>query len=142
MELKDLQGLIINKLKLLIKKNYKNQKFFCEKFGIADAQLSRYMAGKRVPPLDLLNRIANFSNIDISYFFNDESNSEILDEELFNQVFFFAYNLALENKLEVVGSYFLACYDLISTDVRKNNIDVETSFNNNKKLILKFVTKS
>ena len=137
------QDLVIFKLKKIVKERFANQKAFCQSFGISESQFSAYLKGKNYIGIDLLDRIAKHCEVHISYFFNDESNAEIINYDSFNEIFFLAYNFALENDLEVKGSYFLACYDLIITTMHKESIkDIETAFNESKRLILKFAKNS
>ncbi len=135
------QEILITKLKFIIKQRFKNQKTFCHDFGISESQLSQLLGGKHYIGIELLDRIAKHCSIHISYFFNDDSNASIMDEDLFNKVFVLAYELADEHHLEINGSYFLGCYDMVVNDMIKSKVDYETAFKNNQKLLLKLVKK-
>ena len=132
---------VSKKLKMLIKEQFKTQKIFAKELNVSERTVSQWIQGEYLPNLDFLLTVADHCNIHISYFFNDDSNASILDEELFNKVFILAYELADEHNLEINGSYFLGCYEMVKSDMLKSQTDCETSFKNNEKLLLKLVKK-
>ncbi|MDR0483972.1 MAG: helix-turn-helix domain-containing protein [Alphaproteobacteria bacterium] len=138
----EIQDFIIEKLRLLIKTKYTKQKIFCEKFGIDNAQFSRYLNGKTAISIDLLDKISKFANISMSYFFNDESNLNI-DEDLFNEVVNYAYNFAKEHNVAINGKILLSCYQSTKLYLNDNpNISVENAFNNLKPILLNLMKLS
>ena len=131
--------LVAKKLKTIIKEKFKTQKEFASQFNITERTISNWMIGKNYPNLEFLEQIANHCHLHISYFFTDDSNTNVINQELFNQVFKLAYKFAEEQDIKINGSYFLGCYDLVITAINKEKIDVITAFNNNKPIILKFM---
>jgi transcriptional regulator with XRE-family HTH domain len=139
------QDLLIIKLKKIIKEKFKSQKICAEKVDINEAQIARWMTKKAIPSLEILNRIAEYCNLPVSYFFEDNSlldSHNVIDEDIFNKVFELAYNLAIDKDLEINGAFFLGCYDLVIEAKNKDNSqDVEAIFNTLKPFILKLVKK-
>lgn len=127
------------KLKKLIKQHFKTQKEFAEAVGINKDSLVKWFNKGIMPSLTLLDKIAQHFNIHISYFFTNDSAANIIDAELFNQVFKLAYKFAEENNITINGSYFLGCYDLVIANINKNKVDCETAFNVVKPIILNFM---
>ncbi len=136
-----IKELLPKKLKTLIKEKFKQQKIFAEKIHVGETQVTNWIKGNVIPSVETLEKISDLCDIHISYFFNDASNSEILNEDIFNEVFVLAYNFADENNIEINGSYFLGCYDAVVTTIYKESTSVEEAFNQNKRLILKLVKK-
>lgn len=129
--------LLIKKLKMLIKERFKQQKIFAEKLEVGETQVTNWVKGNVIPSVETLEKISEYCKIHISYFFSDETNANVVDEELFNKVFALAYDLASKHNITISGSYFLGCYDLVVTTMHKDNVDCITAFNNSTALILK-----
>ncbi|MDR2008683.1 MAG: helix-turn-helix domain-containing protein [Alphaproteobacteria bacterium] len=121
----EIQDFVIKKLKLLIKHKYKNQLEFCKEFGINSPQLSRYMVGKTAISIDLLSRIADFSNIHISYFFIDESSPAAIDYDLLDEVISLVDQYAMDNNIKVGSKQYLTIYEAIS-NFKDNNKSIPT----------------
>ncbi|MFL1780859.1 Helix-turn-helix domain protein [Candidatus Hepatincolaceae symbiont of Richtersius coronifer] len=133
--------LFIKKLKKLIKEKFKQQKIFAKELQINEKTVSLWLRGDNLPNLDILFKISEYCKIDISYFFNEDENANIIDPQLFNKVFALVYDLATSYSIEIYGGYFLACYDIITTTMIRENTDYQSAFNKNKALILKIVNK-
>jgi hypothetical protein len=99
-----------------------------------------------IPDPYTLEKIAFKYNLPANYFFlsNNESQDESaeINEDLFNEVFALAYNLASEKGLEINGTYFLGCYSLVQEELQKNSQQKVTElFKNITPYILKLVKK-
>ncbi len=67
---------ILKKIKQIRQNNNITLKELTEKTGLTEGYLSRIENGKKVPPIPTLDRIAQGLNIDISFLFLKESESE------------------------------------------------------------------
>jgi transcriptional regulator with XRE-family HTH domain len=133
--------LVIKKLKAIINKKYKTVKDFSDDFGINSSQMGKYLRGENYIGIEILEKIANHLNIHISYFFTDESSTaDILDTELFDKIFNYAYDFAEKHNLKIKGTYFLGCYQLISETMQRERVTMEEAFEINKRTILRFVS--
>lgn len=56
-----------------------------EKVGVSHAHISKLESGANSPSVDLLEKLATFFNIDISYFFTNESVFKKEESELINE---------------------------------------------------------
>lgn len=133
------QEIITKKIKELIKERFNTQKEFANNFQISERSVSSWMRGKHLPELNFLITLANYCDLHISYFFSEDDNSNSIDQELFNQVFKLAYKFAEANNIEINGSYFLGCYDLVVSTMKKDNLKLEEAFKSCQSLILKFM---
>ncbi len=131
------------KLKRLIKERFKQQKIFAEKLDFNESQVGRWIKGTYLPNLDTLYKIADYCEIDINYFFTDEDSCESIDEELFDEVFYYAYKFADKEKLQIHGKLFLACYQSTRLVLKDNpKMSVEKAFNSVTPILLKLVKSS
>lgn len=137
--MEEAKKLISKKLKSLIKEKFKTQKEFANLFNISDRTVTNWMQGKNYPNVEYLIKLAKHCELHISYFFTEDTTANVINTEDFNLIFKLAYIFADENNIEINGSYFLACYDLVKEASVKENISIEQSFNKNKSIILKFM---
>jgi transcriptional regulator with XRE-family HTH domain len=133
--------IISKKLKKLMKERFGTQKNMAKELSLHEGLLSKWLNGKVMPSLELLQSIVIKCSLPPEYFFVDSEDS--IDEELFDEVFYYAYKLAEENNIEISGKLFLACYQSTKLCLKDNpNISVEKAFNNIKPILLKLVKNS
>jgi transcriptional regulator with XRE-family HTH domain len=89
-------GQKINKLRL--KRNL-TMKELGESLGVSHAHISKLESGINSPSVDLLEKMADYFNIDISYFFEKETDDEIMFErDLSLESLKDKYNLEIDGK--------------------------------------------
>ncbi len=141
----DHNEILAKNLKRLINEKYKTQKNMAEKLDIGENTISFWVNKKTLPELSTLINIAIDCDIPMTYFFESETaadSHEIIEPDLFNEVFALAYEFAGVNNLEINGTFFLGCYDLVVIEFNKDTSQsIESVFNNLKPFILKLVKK-
>ncbi len=118
------KSILSKKLQTLIKVKFKQQKVFAKELNINEGQVGRWIKGSYMPNLETLYEIANYCNLPISYFFEEDAKADSqtsINEEIFNEVFALAFDFAKKNNLEIKGSLFLGCYDLVVEQKNKDN---------------------
>jgi DNA-binding XRE family transcriptional regulator len=131
---------IIKKLKMLIKNRFGTQKNMAKIMETSERSVVFWLKGEPLPNLEFLIKLANYCQVDISYFFTDESSpADILDSELFDEIFNHAYTFAEEHNLKIKGTFFLGVYQLITETMQRDKVSIEEAFEINKKTILRIV---
>ena len=139
------QDIFVKNLKRLIKDKFKQQKLFAHEMQIGENMLSFWLTKKSFPSLETLLKISELCNLPISYFFEEESNidsQQVINEDIFNEVFSLAFDFAKKNNLEIKGSLFLGCYDLVVEQQNKDNSkEIKDIFEELKPFLLRFMQK-
>lgn len=100
-------GAKINKLRLEKKLSMRE---LGEKIGISHAHISKLESGINSPSVDLLEKLAVFFNIDITYFFSNEEDENFLENE---SEIIYEHDLSLES---LKGKYNLNIAGRPATD--------------------------
>lgn len=100
-------GAKINKLRLEKKLSMRE---LGEKIGISHAHISKLESGINSPSVDLLEKLADFFNIDITYFFSNEEDENFLENE---SEIIYEHDLSLES---LKGKYNLNIAGRPATD--------------------------
>ncbi len=107
------------KIALIAKEKFGSQKKMAEELGIVPSNISDWARGRTKPSLDVIANICLKAEISLDWLVLGKTfESEIIDINLFNEVFEIATNLAINENLEVNGTYYLGIYDIVKETLK------------------------
>lgn len=127
------------KILLIAKEKFGSQKKMAEELNLAPSTISDWIAGRRKPSFEVLSDICLKAEISLDWLVLGKTfESEVIDINLFNEVFKIASELAMEENIEVNGSYYLGIYDIVQEYLKDNpNLTLKKIIEKNKKTIIK-----
>lgn len=109
----------INRLRHVIETKVGSKKQWAKLLNVAPTTVSAWTSGRIFPSVLVLIKIAAISKTSLDWLLLGKINSELnIDEQIFNQVFQAGYQLALQHKLTLTGSYFLGLYEYVTQELK------------------------
>ena len=127
------------KILLIAKEKFGSQKKMAEAIGVTKSSITDWVKGRSTPTFSTLKELCLKAEISLDWLVLGKTfESEVIDINLFNDVFKTATTLAIEENLDVNGAYYLGIYDIVKEYMKDNpKLTPKEIIDKNKKTIIK-----